>query len=118
MSEAIRKTANRAQRSHRVRATVHGTTERPRLAVRISNMHVSAQIINDETHKTLASATTVGNAKLTGSLTKKAEVIGADIAKKAKAAKVTKVVLDRGSKLYHGRVKAFADAARAEGLEF
>ncbi len=118
MSELIRKQSNRTQRAHRVRATVSGTTERPRLMVRITNMHVSAQVINDETHKTLAAATTVGSKKLTGTMTEKAVTIGTEIAKKAKAAKVKKVVLDRGSRLYHGRVKAFADAARAEGLEF
>ena len=118
MSEQTRKQSNRAQRSHRVRANVSGTTERPRLMVRITNMHISAQIINDETHKTLAAATTVGNKKLTGTMTDKAASVGTDIAKKAKAAKVKKVVLDRGAKLYHGRVAAFADAARAEGLEF
>lgn len=118
MSEKTRKTENRAQRAHRVRATVSGTVERPRLALRITNMHISAQIINDESHTTVVSITSVGNKKTTGTMTEKAAKLGAEIAKKAKAAKVNKVVLDRGSRLYHGRVKAFADAARAEGLEF
>ena len=118
MNERTKKMTNRSQRAHRVRATVSGTTERPRLAVRISNLHISAQVIDDTAHKTLASATTVG-AKASGkTMTEKSALLGAEIAKKAKAAKVQKVVLDRGSKLYHGRVKAFADAARAEGLEF
>lgn len=118
MSELTRKKLNRAQRAHRVRATVSGTEERPRLVLRITNMHISAQVINDQTHTTIASTTTVGDKKATGTMTEKAAVLGTDIAKKAKASKVKKVVLDRGSRLYHGRVKAFADAARKEGLEF
>lgn len=118
MSEKTRKVQNQKQRAHRVRATVSGTSERPRLAIRITNLHISAQIINDESHTTLVSVTTVGNAKATGTMTEKAGTLGTEIAKKAKVAKVKKVVLDRGSRLYHGRVKAFAEAARAEGLEF
>ncbi len=118
MSEKTRKLQNQKQRAHRVRATVNGTAERPRLAVRITNMHISAQVINDDTHTTLASVTTVGSKKATGTMTEKAIILGTEIAKKAKTAKVKAVVLDRGSRLYHGRVKAFADAARAEGLEF
>lgn len=118
MSEKTRKLQNQQQRAHRVRATVSGTAQRPRLAIRITNMHISVQVINDETHTTLAAVTTVGNKKATGTMTEKAISLGAEIAKKAKAAKVKTVVLDRGSRLYHGRVKAFADAARAEGLDF
>ena len=117
MSRLSKKLANRRLRALRVRARVSGTTERPRLVVRISNLHVSAQIIDDVTHKTLVYATTVG-AKATGSKTELAAAIGKQIAEKAKKVKVTQVVLDRGAKLYHGRVKALADAARAEGLEF
>jgi large subunit ribosomal protein L18 len=85
--------------------------------VHISNLHVSAQIINDETHRTLVAVSTVGS-KATGTKTDKAAWVGAEIAKKAKTAKVNKVVFDRAGKLYHGRVKALADAARGEGLEF
>ena len=117
MSEHTRKTSNRIQRAHRVRATVHGTADRPRLCVRITNTHINVQVVNDDAGTTLASTTTVGS-KLTGTMTEKAAQIGADIAKKAKAKKVTKVVFDRGSKLYHGHIKALADAARKEGLEF
>jgi large subunit ribosomal protein L18 len=117
MNERIRKLQNRSQRAHRVRAAVSGTADRPRLCIRITNTHINVQLINDETGTTLASATTVGS-KEKGSLTQKAASLGTDIAKKAKAKKVKKVVLDRGSRLYHGRVKAFAEAARAEGLEF
>ena len=104
-------------RKNRTRAKIHGTAERPRLAVHISNLHIIAQVINDDEGKTLAYATTVGS-KLTGTMTEKAAKIGAEIAKKAKTAKVKAVVFDRGSKAYAGRMSALADAARKEGLEF
>jgi large subunit ribosomal protein L18 len=117
MSKITSKLANKMQRQARVRSVVQGTAVRPRLSVTISNLHVSAQLINDDTHQTVATASTVGS-KATGTMTEKAAKIGADIAKKAKAAKINAVVFDRGSKLYHGRVKALADAARKEGLEF
>jgi large subunit ribosomal protein L18 len=118
MAKLTLKQANSLQRANRVRTTVQGTSERPRLTVHVSNLHVSAQIINDETHKTLAAVSTVGQKAAKGSLTEKAAWVGTEIAAKAKAAKVKKVVFDRGSKLYHGRVKALADAARNAGLEF
>lgn len=111
------KNLNAFRRANRVRATVKGSAERPRLSVTISNLHVSAQIIDDETGKTLAYSTTVGQ-KVAGNMTAKAEWVGSAIAKKAKAAKVNKVVFDRSSKQYHGRVKALAEAARKGGLEF
>jgi large subunit ribosomal protein L18 len=117
MDKLAHKLHNRAQRAHRVRATVSGTTERPRLSVHISNLHISAQIINDENHTTLAAVSTVGS-KATGTMTDKAAWVGNEIAKKAKTAKVSKVVFDRAGKLYHGRVKAIAEAARENGLEF
>ena len=104
-------------RAKRTRAKIHGTSERPRLAVHFSNLHITAQIIDDDKKTTLAYATTVG-AKMTGTKTEKAAKIGSEIAKKAKTAKVNKVVFDRGSKLYAGRMSALADAARKEGLEF
>lgn len=118
MSERVNKVVNRAQRTQRTRANLHGTADRPRLSVSVSNLHVSAQIINDDDHKTIAAATTVGNKQAKGTMTEKAAVVGADIAKKAKAAKVVKVTFDRGGKKYHGRIKALADAARENGLEF
>ena len=104
-------------RKNRTRAKIHGTAERPRLTVHISNQHITAQIIDDDKQVTLAYASTVGS-KLTGTLTEKAAKIGEQIAKNAKKAKVTKVVFDRGSKLYAGRMSSLADAARKEGLEF
>lgn len=114
---ATNKQLNKTLRARRVRAKVSGTAERPRLSVTISNLHVSAQLIDDVTGKTLAAATTVG-AKAAGTLTEKAAGVGTDIAKKAKKAKVTKVVFDRNGRQYAGRLKALADAAREEGLEF
>ena len=104
-------------RANRTRAKIHGTSERPRLTVHFSNLHIVAQVIDDDKKTTLAYATTVGS-KMTGTMTEKAGKIGEEIAKKAKTAKVKKVVFDRGSKLYAGRMKALADAARKEGLEF
>lgn len=119
MSSRLSKVAhNRAQRQNRVRATVTGTPERPRLSVRVSNRHIVAQVIDDSAHKTLAYATTVGQKNAKGTMVEQATWVGGEIAKQAKAAKVTAVVFDRGSKLYHGRVAALADAARKSGLEF
>ena len=114
---AIDKLLNKSLRKARVRAKVSGTAERPRLSVTISNLHVSAQLIDDVNGKTLAAATTVGK-KATGSMTEKAAVIGAEIAKKATKVKIKTVVFDRNGRAYAGRLKALADAARKEGLEF
>lgn len=113
-----KKSVQATNRSRRVRASITGSTERPRLSVNISNLHIIAQIINDESGLTLAYVTTVGQTKLTGTMTQKAVWVGTEIAKVAKKNKISKVVLDRGSKLYHGRIKALAEAARQEGLEF
>lgn len=104
-------------RANRTRAKIHGTAERPRLSVHISNQHISAQLINDDQKTTLAYATTVGS-KLTGNKTELAAAIGKDIAEKAKKAKIKQVVFDRGARLYAGRLSALAEAARQEGLEF
>ena len=112
-----KKLLNRSLRKARVRAKVTGTAERPRLSVTISNMHVSAQLIDDVNAKTLASATTVGG-KAAGTMTEKCATIGTEIATKAKKAKINAVVFDRNGRQYAGRLKALADAARNEGLEF
>ncbi len=109
---------NLSRRKHRIRAVVTGTAERPRLTVSISNLHVQAQIIDDTKHKTIVATTTVGRDTQTENMTQKAVWVGSEIGKKAKAAKVKTVVFDRNGKLYHGRIKALADAARQEGLEF
>ncbi|CAN5168848.1 50S ribosomal protein L18 [soil metagenome] len=117
MSKITSKLSNKLQRQRRVRAVVQGSAIRPRLSITISNLHVSAQLIDDDSNTTIAAASTIGG-KATGTMTEKATTIGTEIAKKAKAAKISAVVFDRGSRLYHGRVKALADAARKEGLEF
>jgi large subunit ribosomal protein L18 len=109
---------NRAQRKSRIRSVVIGTAQRPRLSIFVSNLHITAQLIDDTNHKTVAYVTTVGQKTLSGTMTEKAAWVGAEIAKQAKAAKVKTIVFDRGGKLYHGRVAALADAARKEGLEF
>lgn len=112
------KLKNRALRKNRIRATVIGTADRPRLSVYISNTNVSAQIVNDNEHKTLVAVTSVGSKAATGTMTEKAAWVGAEIATKAGKAKITKVVFDRSGRKYHGRIKALADAAREKGLEF
>ncbi len=117
MNNLAKKILNKNLRKARVRSTVIGTPERPRLSVTISNLHVSAQIIDDTNGKTLAAATTVGK-KVTGTMSEKAATIGTDIAKKATKAKITAVVFDRNGRAYAGRLKSLAEAARKEGLEF
>ena len=109
---------NRAQRKSRIRSVVGGTAKRPRLSVHVSNLHVTAQLVDDASGKTLGHITTVGQKAAKGTLTEKAAWVGAEIADKAKAAKIKTVVFDRGGKLYHGRVAALAEAARKAGLEF
>lgn len=118
MNQLAHKLHNLAGRKRRVRAVVSGVAERPRLSVHVSNKHIVAQLIDDTSHSTIAYVTTVGQKNLKGTLTERATTVGTEIAKKAKAAKVSRVVFDRGGRLYHGRIKALADAARAEGLEF
>lgn len=118
MNKLAHKLLNRGLRKNRVRAVVSGTTERPRLSVTISNRHITAQVIDDTKHKTVAYVSTVGAKAAKGSMVERAEWVGTEIAKKAKAAKVQAVVFDRGSRIYHGRVQALADAARKAGLEF
>ena len=117
MANLGKKLLNQRLRAARVRAKVSGTAERPRLTVTISNMHVSAQLIDDVKQHTIAAATTVGT-KQTGTMTEQAALIGAEVAKKAKKAKITTIVFDRNGRKYAGRLAALADAARKEGLEF
>lgn len=110
----------RIARHDRVRAKIAGTTEIPRLNVFRSNSNIFAQIIDDSEGKTLVSASSIDKElKLeNGGNVEAATKVGELIAKRAKEAKITKVVFDRGGYLYHGRVKALADAARENGLEF
>ncbi len=119
MSRLISKQANTNRRKNRVRTTLSMHSTRPRLSVHISNRHVSAQIIDDAKQATLVAVSTAIKAKTaTGTLSQQAAWVGSEIAKKAKAKKLKQVAFDRGSKLYHGRVAALAEAARKEGLEF
>jgi large subunit ribosomal protein L18 len=103
----------------RIRARVSGTPERPRLAVYRSLKHIYAQIIDDRSGRTLAAASTnEKNGATNGGNIAGAREIGRAIADRAKAKGINTVVFDRGGYLYHGRVKALADAAREAGLEF
>ena len=104
----------------RIRKSVHGTLERPRLAVHFSGRHVYAQVIDDDAGVTLAAASTIAenSGNETHSNKKSAQRIGREVAQKSKAKNITKVVFDRGGFFYHGKVKALADAAREGGLEF
>ena len=110
----------REVRHKRIRKNIFGTSEIPRLCVFRSNTGIYAQIIDDETRTTLVSASSLDkDLKIkNGSNVEAAKVVGEALAKKATKAKITKVVFDRGGYLYHGRVKALADAARENGLEF
>ena len=110
----------RIVRHERIRSKINGTAELPRLCVFRSNTGIYAQIIDDETRTTLVSASSLDKElKLeNGSNVEAAKVVGKAIAEKATKAKITKVVFDRGGYLYHGRVKALAEAARENGLEF
>ena len=115
-----KKTASRLRRQVRVRKTVSGTPERPRLVVTKSARHLYAQVIDDAAGKTLASASTM-EADLRGSgddKTAKAKTVGGLLAERAKAAGVESVVFDRAGNKYHGRIAALADGARAGGLGF
>ena len=115
MSRATKSDLRQA-RLRRVRAKVRGTSVRPRMSVHRSLKAIRVQIINDEAGKTIAAASSLeAKAKLTREGAKK---VGTLIAKKAKDAKVTAVVFDRGPYKYHGRIKELADAARAGGLQF
>jgi large subunit ribosomal protein L18 len=106
----------KSRRHFRLRKKVVGSAERPRLVVTRSSRHLFAQIVDDSTGTTLASASTF---KLTdGDKTEQSKAAGAAIASLAQAAGVTKVVFDRGGNTYTGRIAAFADAAREAGLEF
>lgn len=116
MKKTELKTYTRMRRHNRIRAKVSGTASAPRLAVFRSARHISAQLIDDEKGLTLVASGDVKEAK--GTKLERAQAVGTDIATKAQAKKITKVVFDRGGFLYAGRVKALADAARAAGLQF
>ena len=111
-----KKQERRIKIKYRVRKSVNGTAERPRLSVFRSNKQIYAQVINDVNGTTLAAASSIGLEAMPK--IEQAQKVGALVAEKAKAAGVTSVVFDRNGYLYHGRVKALADAAREGGLNF
>ena len=109
----------RRRRHVRVRKAVVGTSQRPRLAVFRSNRYLYAQVIDDQTGRTLAAASSQEASLRSKSLSvETATEIGKLVAERAKSAGIEAVVFDRGGFTYHGRIKALADAARASGLEF
>jgi len=121
MLTKIGKNQKRSYVHDRIRKKLQGTSERPRLNVYRSMNHIYAQVIDDLNGKTLVSASSAEGKKedrRTGGNVAAAKAIGKVIAERAKAKGVTKVVFDRGGYLYHGRVKALADAAREAGLQF
>ena len=115
----LRRTS-RARRHLRVRKKVHGTTARPRLVVTRSTRHIFAQVVDDTTSRTLASASSLDDGVRTAEGDKKARAaaVGRLLAERAKAAGIEAVVFDRGGNRYHGRIAALADAAREGGLSF
>ena len=120
MIKKVARNDMRKARHARVREKLSGTKEMPRLNVFRSNNNIFAQIIDDESAITLVSASSIDKElKLeNGGNVEAATKVGELLAERAKKAKITKVTFDRGGYLYHGRVKALADAARANGLEF
>jgi large subunit ribosomal protein L18 len=108
----------RLRRHRRVRGKVSGTAERPRLVVSRSNRGISAQLVDDEAGRTLASASWTKLGVTKGSKSDQAAEVGKAVAAAAKAAGIERCVFDRAGYLYHGRVKALAEGAREGGLEF
>ena len=119
MIHKIEKQVTRRRVHVRIRRKVRGSAERPRLAVFRSLAHIYAQVIDDDAGTTLVSASSVDKSgKANGGTVAAAKVIGKLVAERAREKGVKRVVFDRGGYVYHGRVKALADAARAAGLEF
>ena len=112
------KNISRVRRHARVRRKIKGTPECPRLCVYRSNKNIEAQLIDDDKRVTLVASSSMTLKLENGSNIEAAAKVGADIANKAKAKNITKVVFDRSGYIYHGRVKALAEAAREAGLEF
>ncbi|HJW92248.1 MAG TPA: 50S ribosomal protein L18 [Thermoanaerobaculia bacterium] len=119
MDRAKHRVEARTRIRERIRRKIKGTEERPRLAVFKSLKHIYVQVIDDATGKTLFSASTrEKDASAKGANAASAKAVGVAIAKKAKDKGITRVIFDRGGYLYHGNIKALADAARENGLEF
>ncbi len=118
MLKKINRNDVRKRKHLRVRKKISGTPERPRLNVFRSNAHIYAQIIDDVNGVTLASASSLDLKLENGGNVKAAQEVGTEIANRAKEKEITTVVFDRGGYIFHGRVKALADAAREAGLQF
>lgn len=118
MAKTMSRNDLRQRRHERVRAKVSGTPECPRLNVFRSSSHIHAQIIDDVNGVTLVAASSVDMKLANGGNVEAAAQVGKEIAERAKAKKIKNVVFDRGGYIYHGRVKALAEAAREAGLEF
>ena len=104
---------------NRIRRKVSGTSERPRLAVHYSNQHIYAQVIDDAAGRTLVSASTADKSfEKAASNVECAQKVGKLLAERAKGSNISNVVFDRGGHLYHGKIKALADAVREGGLQF
>lgn len=117
---ALTKRERRLRIKRRVRKSISGTAERPRMSVFRSNKQISVQIIDDITGKTLVSTSSLVKeiTEKKGTKTEQAEFVGQVIAEKAATAGISEVVFDRNGYLYHGRIKSLADAARKGGLKF
>ena len=120
MTRVATRGAARQKRHERIRLHLEGSAERPRLAVFRSNNHIYAQVIDDASGRTLATASTVESGLRGSKETKTAEAasVGKLVAERAKSAGVERVVFDRAGFRYHGRIKSLADAARDAGLDF
>ncbi|ATU05608.1 50S ribosomal protein L18 [Candidatus Gracilibacteria bacterium HOT-871] len=113
----LAKTLKRLRRKNRIRAKISGTSEKPRLSVFRSNSFISVQLIDDTKGITLASASDL-KMERKGTKTDMAKLVGAEMAKKIKDLKIEGIVFDRGGFIYHGRVKALAEALREGGIKF
>lgn len=120
-SNLIQRNKKRLKRAQSVRMNLRGSAEKPRLSVMKSNLHIAAQLIDDETGVTLASASTMMKkfrSKALGNNKVAAKLIGTELAERAKEKNISTVVFDRGHNRYHGVIAELADAARAAGLQF
>ena len=120
MTQVASRSAARQKRHERIRLRLSGSPERPRLAVFRSNCHISAQVIDDTTGRTLAAASSLEKELRTAGQKKtdEAKSVGRLIAERARSAGIERVVFDRAGFQYHGRIKSLAEAAREAGLEF
>lgn len=105
------------KRKRRIRSKLHGTAERPRLTISRSNLHLYLQVIDDDKQVTLVSEHDAGSTKLKGTKTEKSKLVATALLKKLEKAKISKLVFDRGSYKYHGRIKVVAEVLREGGIQ-